>query len=165
MKIRPLKWHTYVLNCTEDGGDISLYFARTFLNTKYLMQTNSELAIFFLPFYMYLMEKGFNKLGEFNYIYKSMFSRVKPACCLYFDYFSNDLTSCTWMSPSGLMTSKRVSSALACCSSPAEGGSLSNCKRGSIAHRLSLSPDHHSDVTEILLNRTYSQVIHPSLAS
>ena len=39
-------------------------------------------------------------------------------------------------------------------SSPAGGGNLSNCKRGSIAHSLSLSLINRPDVAERLLKRT-----------
>ena len=38
-------------------------------------------------------------------------------------------------------------------SSPAGGGDLFNCNRGSIAHSLSISSTHHPDLTEILLKR------------
>ena len=39
-------------------------------------------------------------------------------------------------------------------SSIAGGGDFYSCKRGSIAHSLSLSPVYRSDMTEILLKRT-----------
>ena len=39
-------------------------------------------------------------------------------------------------------------------SSPARGEDLFSCKRGSIAHSLSLSSAHRPDMTEILLKRT-----------
>ena len=41
-------------------------------------------------------------------------------------------------------------------SSPARCGNLSNRKRGSIAHSLSLSPNHRPDMTEILLKGRYN---------
>ena len=46
-------------------------------------------------------------------------------------------------------------------SSPAISGNLFNSEGGSIAQRLSLSPSHHPDMTEILLKRT--QVVHSIL--
>ena len=88
LQIRPIKWHTYIVNCTENTGANSLYFARAFLKYKgtYLMQTDSKFAIIFLSFDMYLMGKGLRKFGEFNYIYKmfKVFSASNPfvACIL-----------------------------------------------------------------------------------
>ena len=56
-------------------GCLSL-FRKTIFKYKvtYPMQTDSKFAIFFLSLDMYLngKEKGLNKLGEFNYIYKSL---------------------------------------------------------------------------------------------
>ena len=50
---------------------ISVYISRAFLNTK-LMQTDSKFAIIFFLLICILMRKELNKLGDFNYIYKSL---------------------------------------------------------------------------------------------
>ena len=71
--MRPLEWHTYIVNCTENAGGVYLYFAGEFLNTKLPIQCKriQNLQYFFFLLICILMGKGLNKLGEFNFIYKS----------------------------------------------------------------------------------------------
>ena len=57
LKIRPLKWQTYTVNCTENAGAIYISQEHFKYKVAYEMPADSNLLYFFLSFDMYFNGK------------------------------------------------------------------------------------------------------------
>ena len=93
-----LNWVIFIVNCTENAGGISLYFATAFFKykVKYLKQMDSKFTINF-HLMCISMGKRFNKFGEINCIYKSLivFCAINPLVVCLLSILTIFQISCT----------------------------------------------------------------------